>query len=143
MSDEFKDFKAEIWRYFKDHQHLFLATQENDQPRVRPVTLVNFDQKLWILTGTDSAKVSQIRENPKIEFCLLFEEGGHHGYIRAAGLAKIIEDKGTKDKVAKHCDFFTEHWTGLDDPNYTLLELELNEISYLRFGEGIARKFKL
>jgi len=117
MSDKFKDFKTEIWRRFEDYPHIFLATQENDQPRVRPLTLVNFDQKLWILTGTDRAKVKQIRENPKIEFCLSFEEREHQGYIRAAGFAKIISDREAKVKVAKHCDFFDKHWTNPDDLN--------------------------
>lgn len=143
MSDELKDFKAEIWRRFKDYPHIFLATQENDQPRVRLVTLVNFDQRFWILTGTRSAKVRQIRENPKIEFCMLFEEGEHHGYIRTAGFAKIIGDRETKVKVAKHCDFFSKHWKSLDDPNYTLLELKLDEIEYLRPKESTVRRFKL
>ena len=142
MSDEFKNL-TEIWRRFKDYPHIFLATQENDQPRVRPVTLVNFDQKLWILTGTDSAKVKQIRENPKIEFCLSFEEGEHHGYIRAAGFAKIISDRETKAKVARHCDFFGEHWVSPDDPNYTLLELKLEDIEYLKPNENMVREFKL
>jgi len=143
MNDKLKDFKTEIWRHFKDYQHVFLASQENNQPRVRPVTLVNFDQRFWVLTETRSAKVKQIRENPKIEFCLLFEEGVHHGYIRAAGFAKIVEDKETKDKVARHCDFFTEHWESFDDSNYTLLELKLEGIEYLRSKERMVRKFVL
>jgi len=143
MSGEFKDFKAEIWRRFKDYPHIFLATQENDQPRIRPVTLVNFDQRLCILTGTRSAKVKQIRENPKIEFCLLFNEREHHGYIRAAGFAKIISDRETRVNVAKHCDFFSNHWESPEDPNYTLLELKPNEIEYLRPKESVVRKFKL
>lgn len=143
MAEEFKDFKAEIWGHFKDYQHVFLATDEGGQPRVRPVTLVNFDQRFWVLTGANNAKVRQIRKNPKTEFCLLFEEGGHHGYIRAAGFAKNITDRETKVKVAKHCDFFSEHWKSPDDPNYTLLELKLNEIEYLRPNEIVARKFKL
>jgi len=143
MSNEFKDFKAEIWRRFKDCSYVFLATREDDQPRVRPVTIVNFDQRFWILTGTRSAKVTQIRENAKIEICLLFEEGRHQGYIRAAGFAKIISDRETKVKVAKHCDFFNRHWESPNDPNYTLLELKLDEIEYLRPKENAVRKFKL
>ena len=143
MNEQFQNFKLEIWSRFKDHPHVFLATEENNQPRVRPVTLVNFDQRFWILTGTDSAKVKQIRENPKLEFCLLFEEGEHLGYIRAPGFAKITTDRETKVKVANHCDFFSEHWKSCDDPNYTLLELKLNEIEYLRPNENTARKFKL
>jgi general stress protein 26 len=136
------DFKAEIWKRLKDYQHVFLATEENGQPRVRPVTLVNFE-RLYVLTGTDSEKVKQIRKNPKIEFCLSFEEKGHHGYIRAEGFAEIVKDKETKIKLANHCDFFHEHWKSVDDPNYTLLELKLNEIEYLGPNEEITRKVKL
>jgi general stress protein 26 len=143
MSEKLQNFKAEVWRRFNDYQHVFLATEESNQPRVRPVTLVNFDQKFWVLTGTDSAKVRQIHENPRVEFCLLFEEGEHQGYIRASGLAKIIKDRETKVKLANHCHFFNEHWKSCDDPNYTLLELKLDEIEYLGLNEEIARKFKL
>jgi len=143
MSKKFKDFKPEIWRRFKGYQHIFLATEKGHQPRVRPVTLVNYDQRFWVLTGTDSEKVKQIRENPKIEFCLLFEESGHQGYIRVIGFAKIITDRETKVKIAKHCEFFGEHWKSFDDPNYTLLELKLNEIEYLRPEESVARRFKI
>ncbi len=143
MSGEFKKFKAEALRHFMDSQHVFLATEEKDQPRVRPVTLVNFDQRFWVLTGTNNAKVKQIQKNPKIEFCLLLEEGKNRGYIRATGLAKITRDRETKVKVAKHCNFFSEFWKSPDDPNYTLLELELGEIEYLKPNEIKTRKFKL
>jgi general stress protein 26 len=143
MSDKLKDFKAEIWKRFKDYPHIFLASQEDDQPRIRPVTLVDFNQKLWVLTGTRSAKVRQLRENPKVEFCLLFNEGMHHGYIRAAASAKIITDKETKTRVAEQCDFFGNHWKSFDDPNYTLLELELDEIEYLGPKESAVRRSKL
>jgi general stress protein 26 len=78
-----------------------------------------------------------------MEFCLLFNEGEHNGYIRAVGSAKMIMDKETKIKVAKHCDFFDKHWKSPDDPNYTLLELKLSEIEYLRPDEDITRKFRL
>jgi len=143
MDEALKDFKAEIWRRFNNYPIVSLATEENGQPRVRPVTLVNFAQRFWILTGTDSAKTNQILENPKIEFCLSFEEGEHNGYIRAVGFAQIIDDKETRVKVAKHCSFFDKHWKNPNDPNYTLLELKFKEIEYLKPNEERARKFKL
>jgi general stress protein 26 len=143
VSKKLRDVKAEIWRLFENCQPIFLATVETEQPRVRPVSLVNFDRRLWVLTGTDSAKTSQISKNPKIEFCLPFKEGEHNGYIRASGSARIIKDKEIKIRVAKHCDFFDQYWKSPDDPNFTLLELKLNEIEYLGPDEEIARKFKL
>lgn len=78
---------------FKDFQHVFLATVEGDQPRVRPVTLINFDGKFWITTGTGSAKVEQIRRNPKVEFSFMFKKRNRDCCIRVTGLAKIIEDR--------------------------------------------------
>ncbi|MDH5482795.1 MAG: pyridoxamine 5'-phosphate oxidase family protein [Candidatus Bathyarchaeota archaeon] len=143
MNGKSKHFRAEIWRHLKDFQHVFLATTENGQPRVRPVTLVNFDEKFWVLTGTENAKVKQIMKNPKIEFCLLLEEGEKRGYIRGVGYAKIVAEKETKIKVAKYCDFFNEFWENPDDPSYTLLELEMNEIEYLKPNETKTRKLKL
>jgi len=143
MSKKLSDIKKEVWEHFKDQQHIFLATSERDQPRVRPVTLVCLDKRFWILTGTNNAKTKQILKNPKMEFCLLFEKEGHDGYVRASGLAKIIRDKETKVKLAEHCDFFSEHWKGSDDPNYTLIELHLTEIEYLRPNEEVAKRFTL
>jgi len=102
MNGKFDSLKEEVWEDFKDYQHVFLATSEENQPRVRPVTLVCLDRKFWILTGTNNAKTKQIRKNPKIEFCLLFQKGENHGYVRAAGLAKIIRDRKTKVKMAEH-----------------------------------------
>ena len=122
MSVKFDDIE-EVWSRFKDFQHVFLATMESDSPRVRPVTLVYFKERFWVTRDTKSAKVKQIQRNPKVEFCLLFSEGDKNCCIRVAGIAKIIKDKETKAKIARHCDFFSEHWKSVDDPDYTLLEI--------------------
>jgi len=111
--------------------NIFLATVEGDYPRVRPVTLVYFEKRFWITTGTKSAKVKQIKNNPKVEFCLLFKEKDMDCCLRVAGLAKIIRDRETKAKIARHCDFFSKHWQDIDDPDYTLLEMCPTEIEYV------------
>ena len=116
---------------FKDFQHVFLATVEGDQPRVRPVTLINFDGKFWITTGTGSAKVEQIRRNPKVEFSFMFKKRNRDCCIRVTGLAKIIEDDQIKTRVAAHCDFFNKHWKSVNDPNYTLLQISPSEATYV------------
>ena len=135
-----KDIKEEVWKYFKDFQHVFLGTVEGDQPRVRPVTLIYFDKKLWITTGTRDAKVKQIQGNPKTEFCLYFREGDKDGYIRVSGISRIINNRKTKAKIAEHFDSFSEHWKSVDDPNYTLIEILPKEIEYL--SEYLVQRFK-
>jgi general stress protein 26 len=130
MSDDIELRKA--WSRFKDFQHVFLATMENDQPRVRPVTLIYFDKRFWITTDTTSAKVKQIQKNSKVEFSFLFKEGDRNCCLRVAGLAHIVEDKETKAKIASHFDSFSRHWENVDDPNYTLLEVRPSEVTYVR-----------
>ena len=130
MVEENEDIK-EVWSQFKDFQHVFLATMEGDQPRVRPVTLINFDEKFWVTTGTWSEKVKQIQKNPKVEFSFVFKKGDSDCCIRVTGLAKIIKDKLVKAKLARHCSSFSEHWESVDDPSFTLLEIFPSEATYV------------
>jgi len=121
----------QIWTQFKDFQHVFLATMDGDQPRVRPVTLIKFDRKFWVTTDTWSEKIKQIQKNPKVEFSFVCKKGNRDCCIRMIGLAKIITDKQVKIKLARHCDFFSKHWESVDDPNYTLLEIFPSEVTYV------------
>jgi general stress protein 26 len=130
MVEETEDIK-EALNQFEDFQHVFLATMDGDQPRVRPVTLISFDRKFWITTDTWSEKVKQIQKNPKVEFSFAFEKGNSDCCIRVTGLAKIIKDRQVKTKLARHCDFFTKHWKSVDDPNYTLLQMFPSEATYV------------
>jgi general stress protein 26 len=130
MVEENEDIE-EVWSQFKDFQHVFLATMEGDQPRVRPVTLINFDGKFWVTTDTWSEKAKQIQKNPKVEFSFVFKKGDRDCCIRVTGLAKIIKDKLVKAKLARHCSFFSEHWESVDDPSYTLLEIFPSEATYV------------
>ncbi len=130
MVEEIEDIE-EVWSQFRDFQHVFLATMEGDQPRVRPVTLINFDGKFWVTTDTWSEKVKQIQRNPKVEFSFVFKKGDRDCCIRVTGLAKIIKDKLVKAKLARHCSFFSKHWESVDDPNYTLLEILPSEATYV------------
>ena len=130
MVEETEDIR-EVWSQFEGFQHVFLATMEGDQPRVRPVTLINFDGEFWVTTDMWSEKVKQIQKNPKVEFSFVFKKGDRDCCIRVNGLAKIIKDKQVKTKLARHCDFFSKHWKNVDDPNYTLLEIFPSEATYV------------
>lgn len=106
MTDIAGGVRQEVWERFAESQVAFLGTAEGEQPRVRPVTLINFDQKFWIATGTRSAKVGQIRRNPNVEFCLQLLEGDNTGYVRVAGVAQAVGDRETKEKLAEQMELF-------------------------------------
>ena len=119
----------------RGENNIFLATAEADHPRVRPVTLVENAGELYVLTGTADAKVVQIKANNKVEVIRLirFEEGG--GYVRFSAVAKIIDDKKTRSRLAKATSFFSTYFKSADDPKFTLVHLRPKKIEYMKPGQ--------
>ena len=65
----------------------YLATMDNDQPRVRPFgTALIYEDKLYIQTGKVKPVSHQLTNNPKAEICA-FKDGK---WIRISG--ELVED---------------------------------------------------
>lgn len=133
----------EVWKNFGGEPHIFLATAEAGQPRVRPVTLIHLHDKLFVATGSSDAKTMQIKQNPRTEFCLLLEKGGRKGTIRAECEAQIVEDKDVKADVYNNVSFAKEFWASSEDPSYALIELQPTSFEYMKPGSVQSVKMKL
>ena len=73
--------------FLKEAETYYLATVEDDQPRVRPFgTAHMFEGRLYIQTGKVKAVSKQLHANPKAEICA-FKDGK---WLRVAG--ELIED---------------------------------------------------
>ena len=140
-----EDVKKEIMEKFTDCNTVHFATVDGERPSVRPLTMVRLEGRFWILTGTSDAKMVHLNSNPAMELCYLLKEGEFQGYIRAAGTARIIQDEATRERIAEQTEYFKVYWKGYDDPNYTLLEIVMSEIEYMKPGasEIYARKYIL
>ena len=140
------NIEEEVWKCFEEHQIVFLSTSEGKQPRVRPVTLLHSDEKFWIITDTDSSKSKQLLENPRMELCLFLENKENpyrSGYVRAEGIAQIVRNREKKLKIGLQSSVFGTHFEDVDDPKYTLMEISLKRIEYLRPPEMIPHKIIL
>lgn len=74
--------------FLKDAEIYYLATVEDDQPRVRPFGTVNeFEGKLYIQTGKVKPTSHQLAANPKAEICA-FKDGA---WVRIA--CELVEDE--------------------------------------------------
>ncbi|RKX88447.1 MAG: hypothetical protein DRP58_00395 [Spirochaetes bacterium] len=135
--------KKEIFAYFKQTQPVYLATNDGNEPRVRPVTLIWFEEKFWIATGSSDAKVKQLFSNDNIEFCLPIKDDKNMGYIRGAGIAEIMEDLVTRTKIADNIEFIKHFWQDPSDPDFVLLHIDLQEIEYLPIGQMLATRMKI
>lgn len=132
----------EIWRVFSEQQHVFLATADADQPRVRPVTLIHLRDRLFVATGSSDAKVNQIKQNQKTEFCLLLEQDGKKGTLRAECEAQIVEDKEVKTHIYEKIAFLKEFWGSPEDLSYTLIELTPSCFEYMKPGSMEAARIR-
>jgi len=85
----------EVVEYLKSCGTFYLATCDNDQPRIRPFGAVcEFEDKLYIVTNNQKDVYRQLKQNTKIELC-----GMHNGtWIRVAG--EIKEDLRREARVA-------------------------------------------
>ena len=135
------DIKKEAWSHFKDYQAVMLATADAGRPRVRPVTLIDYDHKFWVATGMNSAKVKEMRGNPNIEFCLQFQGEAGAGYVRVTGLGNVVADREIKEKLFAHTDFLADYWKDADDPSYALIQIIPVEVEYMRPGDMDAQRF--
>lgn len=140
VSDE--KLRREIWSSFVEQQAVFLATVEGDQPRLRPVTLLRFGDRLFVATGMGDAKVKQMKQNPKTEFCLMLEEDGKHGTIRAECTTELVVDSKTKTEVYNSVAFMKEFWNSSDDPRFALIALHPKSFEYMPLGSMQATKIK-
>ena len=73
--------------FLKEAGAYYLATEDGDQPRVRPFGTAHiFEGKLYIQTGKVKDVSKQIHANPKVEICA-FKDGD---WLRVAGT--LVED---------------------------------------------------
>ncbi|MBN1857778.1 pyridoxamine 5'-phosphate oxidase family protein [Candidatus Bipolaricaulota bacterium] len=136
-----EEIRQEVWGHLKNSQCAYLGTAEDVQPRVRPVTLLNVDEKFWIATGTRSQKARQIRRNPNVEVCIPLGEETCNGYIRVAGMASAVYDDALRRRIGDTFGYFGGTWSGPEDPDYTLIRIHRVEIEYLCPGSNEAHTF--
>lgn len=84
-----------VCEFLKQAGVYYLATVEQDQPRVRPFGTANiFDGKLYIQTGKVKPVSKQLAANPKAEICA-FNQGT---WVRVSG--ELVEDDRVEAKKA-------------------------------------------
>lgn len=90
----------EVWEFLKESGVYYLATIDNDKPRVRPFgTAEIFEDRLYIQTGKKKDCYKQIMANPNVEICA-FNNGK---WIRIEG--KLVADdrvEAKKDMLDKN-----------------------------------------
>lgn len=121
----------EVQEFLKECGVYYLATMDNDQPRVRPFgTAEIFENHLYIQTGKSKNVSKQIEKNPNVELCA-FKDGK---WIRVTG--KLIRDdriEAKKDMLDKNPNLRGMY--NENDDNTEVLYFESGEATFSSFTE--------
>ncbi len=121
-----------VCQFLKDCGTYFLATEDGDQPRVRPFGTVNiFDGKLYIQTGKVKDVSKQIAANPKVEISAF--AGGK--WIRVSGT--LVNDDRIEAKTSM-LDAYPnlKAMYSADDDNTQVLYLKDATATFCSFTEA-------
>ena len=109
----------EVVKFLKDAGAYFLATVDNDQPRVRPFGTANiFEGKLYIQTGKSKDCSKQIQKNGKVEICAMDKSGSK--WIRVAGTLVRDDRREPKVDMLEHYPELKSMYSPDDDNTETL-----------------------
>ena len=133
----------EVLRHFRAWNHIVLASVEEDQPRLRPITLMFFNDRFFFATQSSDNKVKQLSENPKIELILQLKEPPDNGYVRVEGKAEKQLDQTLVSQLYEVYDFMEKLWSGPSDPNLTVYEVKPSMYDYLKPGEWSSHMLKV
>jgi len=136
-----ENVKKTVMKLIKPIQIINLATSLNNQPYVRPLTMLKVEENHYIATGSEDNKIFQIRTNPLFELSIDLKDKDSSGYIRLSGRVDIVEDLAEKTLVYNSIDFLKHYWDSPKHPGYGLLRLSFDAGEYLPVGSMIAKRF--
>lgn len=125
----------DVFSLLKPTQMVHLATVEGTEPRLRPMTLIVMERRLFFATGSTDAKTAQIAANPATEWCLLERGGDYTGTMRCRGTMTLVSDPSLKQQVADHARFIYDYWRDAADPDFVLFELQPAQFRYMAPGD--------
>ena len=121
----------EVYDFLKKCGTFYLATEEGNQPRVRPFGAINvFEDKLYIQTGKIKNVSKQMQENPNVEMCG-FVDGK---WIRLEG--KVVRDERREAKESMlDANPMLKRMYSADDDNTEVLFFEKAKATFYSFTE--------
>jgi len=110
----------------------FLATNDGNQPRVRPVApIVEDDMSVWVATSARSRKVKQIKQNPKISLAFVQHPGGQKA-ATVIGEAEMVADLEQKKRVWGLAPYDLSQYfpEGPESEDYCVLKINVDKIEW-------------
>jgi general stress protein 26 len=108
----------------------YLATQDGDQPRVRPVSPVRTDGfTVYVANLRSYHKTEEIAANPKVELCYLDD---HHDQVRITGVAEVVTDRALLQEIWDTNPLLRQYLGSIDNPQLLVYRIRPNWVRYMK-----------
>ncbi|MCF7958966.1 MAG: pyridoxamine 5'-phosphate oxidase family protein [Phycisphaerae bacterium] len=89
--------KDDILKFINENPEFFLATCEENEPRVRAMCLYQADDEgIFFNTSKDKSLYRQLAKNPSVEMCFY---DGERIQVRIRGKAQLTVEEGYKEQM--------------------------------------------
>ena len=111
-------------KFTNENPVCYLATVEDDQPRVRALGFWFADESgFYFQTGAVKEFPHQLKQNPKTEVCF-YKQGGISGTtLRISGKVDFIDDMKLKEKVLIDRPFLRNFGLTADSPGLIIFRI--------------------
>jgi len=111
-------------KFTNENPICYLATSENDQPRVRVLGFWFADETgFYFQTSTMKGFPHQLKKNPKTEVCFYKHEGMIGTMLRISGEVEFVNDLKYREKVLFDRQFLRSFGITIDSPNLILFRI--------------------
>jgi general stress protein 26 len=108
----------------------YLATEDGDQPRVRPVSPLRTDGfTVYVANLRSYHKTGEIAANPKVELCYMDPD---HNHVRLTGRAEVVSDRALLDSLWAESPLLRQYLGTPDNPELVVYRITANRVRYMR-----------
>jgi pyridoxamine 5'-phosphate oxidase len=134
-------FKSAI-RFADENPICFLATVEDDQPRVRAMGFWFSDATgFYFQTGTTKEMTQHIATNAKVEV-IFYKPGDKSGRtLRIAGVAEFVEDPEIKRRCVQERPFLKEIGIDFDSKQLVIIRIPKGNLHFWNWDQNFEPKF--
>jgi pyridoxamine 5'-phosphate oxidase len=130
--------------FTNENKLCYLATLENDQPRVRAMGFWFADETgFYFQTGAIKELYKQLKNNPKVEACFHKPDKMTGIMLRIAGKIEFVDDKQLKEKVLQERPFLKSMGLSSESPGLIIFRIAHGEAYFWTMETNLKPKEKL
>ena len=131
-------------RFTNENSICYLATTEDDQPRVRALGFWYADETgFYFQTASIKELPGQLHKNPKVEVCF-YEQAGMLGtMLRIAGEIEFVEERALKERALEDRPFLKSFGLTADSPDLIIFRITHGEAYFWTMTKNLEPKEKI